>query len=67
MCRAASRTAFNVSWTTASCFTRCRNFIFAELARGIRWNDPAVGIHWPLADAKLSERDQNLPLLASIT
>jgi len=29
----------------------------AEAARGVRWNDPAFGIRWPLADPFLSERD----------
>jgi len=48
-------------------FYQMSEYYFAELARGVRWNDAAVGIQWPLADAKLSQRDQNLPLLASIT
>jgi dTDP-4-dehydrorhamnose 3,5-epimerase len=42
-------------------------FYVPELARGIRWNDPAVGIAWPVADVFLSERDRNLPLLADVT
>lgn len=29
-----------------------------ELARGVRWNDPAFGIHWPLPDPVLSDRDR---------
>ncbi len=29
-----------------------------ESARGLRWNDPAVGIVWPLSDPLLSERDR---------
>lgn len=33
-----------------------------ECARGIRWNDPALGIRWPLADPIVSERDRGLPL-----
>jgi dTDP-4-dehydrorhamnose 3,5-epimerase len=37
-----------------------------ELARGLRWNDPAVGIQWPIADPSLSERDRKLPLLAEL-
>jgi dTDP-4-dehydrorhamnose 3,5-epimerase len=32
-------------------------------ARGIRWNDPAVGIEWPAAPAVLSVRDAEYPLL----
>jgi dTDP-4-dehydrorhamnose 3,5-epimerase len=35
-----------------------------ELARGVRWNDPSLGIPWPLPDPILSERDRTLPLLA---
>ncbi|HUA51672.1 MAG TPA: dTDP-4-dehydrorhamnose 3,5-epimerase [Candidatus Sulfotelmatobacter sp.] len=29
----------------------------AELARGVRWNDPAFAIAWPIADPFMSERD----------
>jgi dTDP-4-dehydrorhamnose 3,5-epimerase len=28
-----------------------------ELARGVRWNDPAFAIEWPLEPAVISERD----------
>ena len=34
-----------------------------EHARGIRWDDPAVGILWPLHDPIVSERDRMFPLL----
>jgi dTDP-4-dehydrorhamnose 3,5-epimerase len=30
---------------------------FPESARGIRWNDPAIGILWPIADPIVSQRD----------
>ena len=39
-------------------------FYHADLSRGLRWNDPALGIAWPLADPILSERDRTYPLLA---
>ncbi len=48
-------------------FYMMSEFYVPELARGIRWNDPAVGIRWPIAEAVLSPRDQNLPLLADLT
>lgn len=33
-----------------------------EAGRGIRWNDPRIGIAWPLVDGvTLSERDQSWP------
>ena len=31
---------------------------------GIRWNDPAIGIEWPVPDPVLSDRDRNAPTLA---
>ncbi len=37
-----------------------------ELESGVRWNDPAVGIRWPIADPIISEKDAALPLLRDI-
>ena len=31
---------------------------------GMLWNDPAVGVKWPIKDAVLSAKDAKLPLLA---
>ena len=31
--------------------------------RGILWNDPAIGIAWPVVDPTLSAKDAQLPLL----
>jgi len=45
-------------------FYQMSEFFFPDLARGVRWNDPTVAIQWPLPDPTLSERDNNLPLLA---
>jgi dTDP-4-dehydrorhamnose 3,5-epimerase len=44
-------------------FYQMSEFYYPNLAQGIRWNDPQVGIQWRLANPTLSERDQNLPLL----
>ena len=35
-----------------------------EWERGLRWNDPTVGIEWPLSEPLLSDRDLRLPCLA---
>jgi dTDP-4-dehydrorhamnose 3,5-epimerase len=32
-----------------------------ELARGVRWDDPAFGIDWPVAPLVMSERDRTFP------
>lgn len=34
-----------------------------EADRGIRWDDPDVGVAWPFTDPVLSARDRGLPLL----
>lgn len=33
----------------------------AEAAAGVRWNDPAFGIQWPLEPTVMSERDRSYP------
>jgi dTDP-4-dehydrorhamnose 3,5-epimerase len=33
--------------------------------RGVRWNDPAFGISWPMAPAAVSARDAAYPLLGA--
>jgi len=35
-----------------------------ESARGVRWDDPALAIPWPVASPILSERDRAFPALA---
>ena len=42
------------------------NYSSPECDAGIAWNDPAIGIDWPVdsAAAKLSDKDRVLPLLA---
>lgn len=36
----------------------------AHFDRGIRWNDPAIGIEWPIANPVVSEKDRSQPMLA---
>jgi dTDP-4-dehydrorhamnose 3,5-epimerase len=39
-------------------FYQMSEFYHPECARGLRWDDPMFGIHWPVADIIMSEKDQ---------
>ena len=42
---------------------KCAGYYDAASERTLLWNDPALGISWPIADPILSEKDRNgLPL-----
>lgn len=45
---------------------KCTDFYLPGDERGIAWNDPAIGIDWPLEDIApiVSERDSAAPMLA---
>lgn len=51
---------------TVFCY-KCDNFYSKEHERGIIWNDPAIGIDWPLdgPDIVLSPKDSELPALSA--
>jgi dTDP-4-dehydrorhamnose 3,5-epimerase len=34
--------------------------------RGVRWNDPELGIEWPFRDVIVSEKDSSLPFLREL-
>jgi dTDP-4-dehydrorhamnose 3,5-epimerase len=36
-------------------------FYTPEAARGLRWNDPAIGVEWPRVPAVISPRDATYP------
>jgi len=41
------------------------NFYDPDAERGIAWDDPDVGIEWPIKDAVLSKKDQQQPSFAA--
>jgi dTDP-4-dehydrorhamnose 3,5-epimerase len=45
----------------AEVFYQISEEFFPDLARGVRWDDPAFGIRWPLPDPVLSPRDRGYP------
>lgn len=46
---------------------KCTALYAPHLDRGVLWNDPEVGIKWPIVEGELilSEKDRNLPRLAN--
>jgi dTDP-4-dehydrorhamnose 3,5-epimerase len=42
-------------------FYQISEFYSPEHAKGVRWNDPAFGIEWPLIPSTMSDRDRNYP------
>lgn len=44
-------------------FYQMSEFYHPECARGVRWDDPAFGIRWPLPDPIASEKDRSYPLM----
>ncbi len=47
---------------------KCSNIYAPQHDGGIRWNDPAIGINWPIAEGavpELSDKDANQPFLES--
>jgi dTDP-4-dehydrorhamnose 3,5-epimerase len=47
-------------------FYQMYEFYSPEDARGVRWDDPAFGITWPLPNPTLSERDASYPFYRRI-
>ena len=41
-------------------FYQMSEFYHLDYSKGIRWNDPAVGIKWPCKDVIISPKDDNL-------
>jgi dTDP-4-dehydrorhamnose 3,5-epimerase len=45
---------------------RVSSYYDADAEQGVRWDDPALGIRWPVTDPILSDRDQRMPVLSEI-
>ena len=45
---------------------KCTNEYDPIADSGIRWNDPDIGIPWPINNPVLSEKDQRLPYLKDL-
>ena len=45
---------------------KCTDFYRPGDEFAVAWNDPEIGILWPVSEPLLSERDRNAPMLAEV-
>ena len=57
---------FQVLSEVADVEYKCTDYYDPGGESGLLWNDPEVSIQWPLSDALLTDKDQQLPSLATI-
>jgi dTDP-4-dehydrorhamnose 3,5-epimerase len=52
---------FQVLEDDSEVFYQMSQFYSPDHARGVRWNDPAFGIQWPVPDPIMIDRDSSYP------
>ena len=57
---------FVVTSDTALFAYKCSAPYNAKADAGVRWNDPEIGIKWPVEEPTLSEKDKNAPVLRDL-
>ena len=57
---------FTVVSETALFVYKCTELYMPQFDRGVRFNDPSIGVDWETTDPTLSSKDAALPLLADI-
>ncbi len=60
---------FYVTSAVAEFVYKCTDFYAPECEHSLRWNDPQIGIQWPLVDGQepiLSAKDAQAPLLSEL-
>lgn len=45
---------------------QCTALYDSKADAGVAWNDPAIGIDWPIGEPRLSEKDNKAPMLKDI-
>jgi dTDP-4-dehydrorhamnose 3,5-epimerase len=54
---------FCVLSAVADFFYKCTEFYAPNLERAVRWDDPTLGIRWPVQSPLISEKDRAAPVL----
>ena len=51
---------------TALFHYKCSEYYSPKDEVSVRWNDPELGIRWPIGQPSVSEKDANAPLLREV-
>jgi dTDP-4-dehydrorhamnose 3,5-epimerase len=57
---------FCVLSEVADFFYKCTELYSPDCERAVRWDDPAVGIRWPVLSPIVSPKDRGAPVLAEV-
>ncbi len=57
---------FQVTGDKALLAYKCTDYWHPECESGVRWDDPDLGIPWPIAEPVLSDKDRRYPALAEL-
>ena len=57
---------FCVLSETADFEYKCTDFYDGNDEIGVRWDDPEIGVRWPIDDPLISEKDASAPLLSEV-
>jgi dTDP-4-dehydrorhamnose 3,5-epimerase len=57
---------FYVVSEVADVVYKCSSYFSPETEREVAWDDPDIGIDWPVREPLLSERDKNAPRLPDL-
>ncbi len=57
---------FSVLSDEATVFYKCNNYYNKELERGVRWDDPDLGIEWGVENPVISNKDKKQPLFSEL-
>jgi dTDP-4-dehydrorhamnose 3,5-epimerase len=58
--------AFCLLSDEADVLYRLSSYYDPTLESGVAWDDPEIGIEWPISDPMLSDRDRDAPSLADV-
>lgn len=57
---------FSVLSAEAGVHYKCSNYYNPDMERGVRWNDPELGIDWQVDEPIVSEKDSGLPWFSEL-